>query len=57
MGHLESAYYRIRHDVDRLRNLYVEQGSQFDQIGNRCASIQEEHSQQFSAIQDNLAGI
>ena len=25
MGHLESAYYGLRHDMDRLRNLYVEQ--------------------------------
>ena len=35
----------------------MEQGSRVDQIENRCDSIQEEQSQQFSDIQDNLASI
>ena len=60
MGRLESVFYGIRDDVDRLKNLYVEQGSKIDKIGNNCETMQAtqgEHAHTFSEIQDQLAGI
>ncbi|GFZ06816.1 hypothetical protein Acr_18g0009860 [Actinidia rufa] len=60
MGRLESAFYGIREDVDRLRNRFVEQGSKIDKVGNACEtvqSMQEDHLQQLSDIRDNLEGI
>ena len=57
MGRLESAFHGIRHDIDRLSNFYVEQGSRVDKIRNLCESMQENHSQQFSDIKDSLEEI
>ncbi|GFS36788.1 hypothetical protein Acr_00g0048050 [Actinidia rufa] len=57
MGRLENIYYGIRHDVDRLSNFYVEQGSRVNKIGNLCESMHEEHSKNFSNIKDDLEGL
>ncbi|GFS42950.1 hypothetical protein Acr_00g0082760 [Actinidia rufa] len=60
MGRLESAFYGIREDVNRLTNLFVEQGSKIDKVGNTyetMQSTQEDHLQQLSDIRDNLEGI
>ncbi|GFS46029.1 hypothetical protein Acr_00g0099690 [Actinidia rufa] len=60
IGRLESAFYGIREDVYRVRNLFVEQGSKIDKVGNTCEtmqSMQEDHLQQLSDIRDNLGGI
>ena len=60
LGRLESAFYGIQDDVERLKNLYVEQGSKIDKIGNNCETMQATHGEYahtFSEIQDQLAGI
>ncbi|GFS36392.1 hypothetical protein Acr_00g0045710 [Actinidia rufa] len=48
MGRLESAFYGIREDVDRLRKPFVEQGSKIDKVENTCETVQstqEDHLQ------------
>ncbi|GFS37433.1 hypothetical protein Acr_00g0051970 [Actinidia rufa] len=60
MGHLESAFYGIKEDVDRLQNFFVLQGSKIETVGNNYETIQstqKEYSHTLSEIQDQLAGI
>ncbi|GFZ15614.1 hypothetical protein Acr_25g0000230 [Actinidia rufa] len=57
LDHLGDAYYGIRHDVDRLRNLYMEQGSRVEKIGNLCETVKEDYEQHFNSIHTDLEGL
>ena len=57
MGHLESAFYEIRNDMERIRNLNVGQSSRINQIHYCCEAMQDEQNQEFINIHDNLKAI
>ncbi|GFY85648.1 hypothetical protein Acr_04g0003860 [Actinidia rufa] len=57
MGRLESSFYGIRHDMDKLSNLYVEQGSRVEKIENLYETMKEDHEQHFNSIHTDLEGL